>query len=287
MTMILYGKPLMEKMSAELELRISALKEKRVQPTLATVQVGSDPAAEGYLASILRRGEAVGVEVRKITTGESYEEVKELLTRLAEDDAVHGILLFLPLPRSLREKQEELKALIPPEKDVDGVTDGSAAGVYLGSGKGYCPCTAESSIRLLEFYGTLFRGKRAAVVGRSSVIGKPAAMLLLQRDATVTLCHSRTENLAEVTSQADILIAAAGCARLLGKGHVKPGATVVDVGTSWLPEEGKLVGDVRFDEVQDTAGSISPVPGGVGGVTAMVLMEHVVSAAESLCKADR
>lgn len=278
--MILYGKPLMENMSEDLKLRIAALQAKGVCPTLATVQVGSDPAAEGYLASILRRGESVGVKVRKITTGESFAEAETLLKELAADDTVHGILLFLPLPKSLRDRQEELKALIPPHKDVDGVTDGSAAGMYLGNGKGYCPCTAEASIRLLEFYGTKFRGKRAAVVGRSNVIGKPAAMLLLQRDATVTVCHSRTENLAESTSQADILIAAAGSARLLGKEHVKPGATVIDVGTNWDEALGKLVGDVRFQEAESVAGSISPVPGGVGGVTAMVLMEHVVRAAE-------
>lgn len=278
--MILYGKPLMENMSEDLKLRIAKLQAKGVRPTLATVQVGSDPAAEGYLASILRRGESVGVKVRKITTGESFAEAETLLKELAADDTVHGILLFLPLPKSLRDRQEELKALIPPHKDVDGVTDGSAAGMYLGNGKGYCPCTAEASIRLLEFYGTKFRGKRAAVVGRSNVIGKPAAMLLLQRDATVTVCHSRTENLAEVTSRADILIAAAGRARLLGKEHVKPGATVIDVGTNWDEALGKLVGDVRFQEAESVAGSISPVPGGVGGVTAMVLMEHVVRAAE-------
>ena len=278
--MILYGKPLMENMQEDLKLRIAKLQAKGICPTLSTVQVGSDPAAEGYLASILRRGESVGVKVRKITTEESFPEAETLLKKLAEDDTVHGILLFLPLPKSLRDRQEELKALIPPHKDVDGVTDGSAAGMYLGNGKGYCPCTAEASIRLLEFYGTQFRGKRAAVVGRSNVIGKPAAMLLLQRDATVTVCHSRTENLAEVTSQADILIAAAGSARLLGKEHVKPGATVIDVGTNWDEALGKLVGDVRFQEAENLAGSISPVPGGVGGVTAMVLMEHVVRAAE-------
>ena len=278
--MILYGKPLMEQMAEELKSRIAALQEKGVEPVLAVVQVGHDPAAEGYLASILRRGESVGVTVKSITTPVDYAAAKTTLENLAADEKIHGILLFLPLPRELRDKQEELKALIPPHKDVDGVTDGSAAGMYLGNGKGYCPCTAESSIRLLEYYGTEFRGKRAAVVGRSNVIGKPAAMLLLQRDATVTVCHSRTENLAEVTSQADILIAAAGCAGLLGGGNIKPGATVIDVGTNWDETLGKLVGDVRFQEAETVAGNISPVPGGVGGVTAMVLMEHVVKAAE-------
>lgn len=278
--MILYGKPLMEEMQETLSARAKALKERGVQPALAVVRVGDDPAAGNYVASILRRGESVGVTVADIQVEESYEEAKKLLQRLAEDPSVHGILLCLPLPSALKEKQEELKAIIPPEKDVDGVTDGSAAGVFLGSGKGYAPCTAESSLRLLEFYKTQFRGKRAAVVGRSSVIGKPAAMMLLQRDATVTVCHSRTENLAEVTAQADILIACAGCAGLIGKENVKPGATVIDVGTNWDEKQKKIVGDVRFAEVQDVAGAISPVPGGVGGVTAMVLMEHVMSAAE-------
>ena len=278
--MILYGKPLMEKMGEDLKVRIAALQAKGTQPTLAVVQVGRDPAAEGYLASILRRGESVGVTVRDISTPVDYAAAKSTLEELAADKAVHGILLFLPLPKELREYQEELKAIIPPEKDVDGVTEGSAAGMYLMNGKGFCPCTAESSIRMLEFYGTEFRGKNAAVVGRSNVIGKPAAMLLLQRDATVTICHSRTANLEEVTSQADILIAAAGSAGLLGGAHVKPGATVIDVGTNWDEAQGKLVGDVRFAEAEPVAGSISPVPGGVGGVTAMVLMEHVVKAAE-------
>ena len=278
--MILYGKPLMEQMAEELKKRIAVLQEKGVQPTLAVVQVGHDPAAEGYLASILRRGESVGVTVKSISTPVDYTAAKETLKQLAADRDIHGILLFLPLPKQLRDKQEELKAIIPPEKDVDGVTDGSAAGIYLGNGKGYCPCTAESSIRLLEYYGTEFRGKQAAVVGRSNVIGKPAAMLLLQRDATVTVCHSRTANLAEVTSQADILIACAGCAGLVGSENVKAGAAVIDVGANWDEKLGKLVGDVRFEEAEKVAGSISPVPGGVGGVTAMVLMEHVVKAAE-------
>jgi len=278
--MILYGKPLMEQMGEDLKKRVAALQMQKIQPTLAVVEVGMDPAAEGYRASILARGESVDITVRSYNTGESYKEAKSLLKNLAEDDAVHGILLFLPLPESLRHRQEKLKSLIPPEKDVDGVTDGSAAGVYFGNGKGYCPCTAESSIRLLEYYGIGFEGKRAAVVGRSVVIGKPAAMLLLERNATVTICHSRTKDLAEVTSQADILIAAAGCAGLLGKDHVKPGASVVDVGTNWDEKLGKLVGDVRFAEAEPVAEHISPVPGGVGGVTAMVLMEHVVRAAE-------
>lgn len=278
--MILYGKPLMEQMGEELKKRITALQMQKIQPTLAVVEVGMDPAAEGYRASILARGESVGITVQSYNTGVSYKEAKALLNNLAEDDTIHGILLFLPVPESLRHRQEKLKSLIPPAKDVDGITDGSAAGIYMGTGKGYCPCTAEASIRLLEYYGTEFQGKKAAVVGRSAVIGKPAAMLLLERNATVTICHSRTTDLAEATSQADILIAAAGCAGLLGKEHVKPGASIVDVGTTWDEKLGKLVGDVRFEEAENIAGHISPVPGGVGGVTAMVLMEHVVKAAE-------
>ena len=197
---------------------------------------------------------------------------------MSVDESIHGLLLYLPLPAPLHGNEAEVLKHLAPEKDVDGVTEWSAAKLYLGKVDGFAPCTAEACIRLMDFYGVEFAGKTACVVGRSGVIGKPVAMLLLGRNATVTVAHSKTEDLASAASQADILVACAGRAGLIGAEHVKEGAVVIDVGANWM--DGKIVGDVAFEEAEAVADAISPVPGGVGMVTSTVLMEHVVLAAE-------
>ncbi len=270
----------MEAMVASLQKRCDALKAAGTQPCLTVLQVGNDPAAANYQASIRRRADMVGVELRTVVLEEtaSLDAVCGEIHRLNEDDTVHGVLLYLPLPGALHGHEAEVCSCLKPEKDVDGVTEGSAAAVYQDRNTGFAPCTAEACLRLLEYYEVPMEGKTACVVGRSGVIGKPAAMLLLRRNATVTVAHSRTKDLSAVTSQADILIAAAGRAGLITGKHVKPGAVVVDVGANWDGE--KIVGDVRFEEAETVAEAVSPVPGGVGLLTSCVLMEHVILAAE-------
>lgn len=266
----------------QIRMRVETLKTRGIVPGLCVVWVGDDPSAESYGASIRRRAEMVGVQLTTVNlpAASTVEEVCACMDTLNADDSVHGVLLYLPLPGALHGYEDVICARLDPKKDVDGVTAASAAALYLGEKGGFAPCTAEACLRLLEYYEVPLAGKRACVVGRSRVIGKPAAMLLLQRHATVTVAHSRTADLAAVTREADVLIAAAGCAGLITAAHVKPGAVVVDVGANW--QDGKMVGDVLFDEAEAVAGAITPVPGGVGMVTSTVLMEHVVSAAEKL-----
>ncbi len=280
MEKILSGKPAMLHYVEQVKERAEKLKARGVTPGLCVVWVGDDPSAESYGASIRRRAEMVGVELttRNLPAASTVEQVLACIDGLNADASVHGVLLYLPLPGALHGYEDVICARLDPQKDVDGVTAASAAALYLGEKGGFAPCTAEASLRLLEYYGVPLSGKRACVVGRSRVIGKPAAMLLLQKNATVTVAHSRTEDLASVTRQADVLIAAAGCAGLITGAHVKPGAVVVDVGANW--QDGKMVGDVVFDEAEAVAAAITPVPGGVGMVTSTVLMEHVVTAAE-------
>lgn len=280
MEKILSGKPAMLHYVEQVKARVSALGEKGITPGLCVVWVGEDPSAESYGASIRRRGEMVGVRLTAVNlpASSTVEEVCACIDRLNADSAVHGVLLYLPLPGELHGHEDAICARLDPKKDVDGITAASAAALYLGEQGGFAPCTAEACLRLLEYYDVPLSGKNACVVGRSRVIGKPAAMLLLAKNATVTVAHSRTPELAPVTREADVLIAAAGCAGLITGEHVKPGAVVVDVGANW--QDGKMVGDVLFDEAEAVAGAITPVPGGVGMVTSTVLMEHVVTAAE-------
>ncbi len=269
----------MEAMVAELKCRTDALKAKGVTPCLAVVRVGNDPAAENYELSIRKRADMVGVMLQSVVLEEdiSLSSLTDTLDSLSENDEIHGILLYLPLPKALRPYEAEVLTHVASKKDVDGVTAGSAAAVFTGSGAGFAPCTAEAAMKLLAFYGVELSGKHACVVGRSGVIGKPAAMLLLAQNATVTVCHSRTQDLAAMTKTADVLVVAAGKAGLIGHEHVKEGAVVVDVGANRV--DGKMVGDVLTDEVSPVA-SVSPVPGGVGMVTSSVLMEHTIRAAE-------
>lgn len=278
---LLSGKPVMESMVADLSLRASALNKKGITPCLAVVRVGNDPAAENYELSIRKRADMVGVDLRSVVLDEDIplSALTETLDALSEDCAIHGILLYLPLPKALRPYEGEVLSHIAPKKDVDGVTAGSAAAIFTGSGAGFAPCTAEAAMKLLSFYGVELAGKHACVVGRSGVIGKPVAMLLLGQNATVTVCHSRTQDMASITKTADILVVAAGKAGLVGRDHVKEGAVVIDVGANRV--DGKMVGDVLTDEVSPVA-SISPVPGGVGMVTSSVLMEHTIRVAEQM-----
>lgn len=254
------------------------LSRRGVQPTLAIVRVGESGDDVAYERGAVKRAESVGVRVVKYALPQHVAE-RDLIRRirlLGRSRGVHGILLLRPLPDGIG--SERVFAAIAQEKDVDGVTAGSLAGVFAQTGLGFPPCTAEACIEILDYYGVDPAGKRAVVVGRSLVVGRPLSMLLLTRNATVTVCHTQTADLAAVTRGADILVAAAGKPGLICGEHVSPGQVVIDVGINFT-SGGKLAGDVRFDEVMPVVSAVTPVPGGVGTVTTSVLAWHVVTAA--------
>jgi methylenetetrahydrofolate dehydrogenase (NADP+)/methenyltetrahydrofolate cyclohydrolase len=248
-------------------------------PGLATILVGEDPASQIYVGNKQKASREVGIEpIDHRPPGDAtQEEIANLIGELNADPSVSGILLQLPVPDHM--DGPALTGLIDPDKDVDGLTPVSAGRLVQGR-PGLRPCTPSGVIELLDRYDVELEGAEAVVVGRSILVGKPVAQLLLERNATVTTCHSRTHDLEEVCSRADVLIAAVGVPRLLGAGHVKPGATVIDVGMNRL-EDG-LAGDVDFDAVVDRAGLITPVPGGVGPMTVAMLLRNTVLAARTV-----
>jgi methylenetetrahydrofolate dehydrogenase (NADP+)/methenyltetrahydrofolate cyclohydrolase len=246
-------------------------------PGLATILVGDDPASAVYIANKRRACAEVGIadHHRHLPAGTEQAEVADLIEQLNADPDISGILLQLPVPEPL--DGHALASLIVPEKDVDGLTPLSAGRLAQGT-PGLRPCTPLGVIELLDHHGVPLEGAEAVVVGRSDLVGKPVASLLLARNATVTVCHSRTRDLASVCARADVLIAAVGVARLIGADHVKPGAAVIDVGMNRLDEG--LCGDVDFDPVREVAGLLTPVPGGVGPMTIAMLLRNTLTAAE-------
>lgn len=279
MTHVLYGKPVVMEMNTQMLKKVEVLKQQNVIPTLATLRVGNRGDDIAYEKGIVKRCEAVGIAVKKIILPESVpqDQVIERIKAINEDHAVHGCLIFRPMPETLDD--EAICDALAPEKDVDGITQGSLAGVFTGKDRGYAPCTAVACMKILDYYGVELEGKRAVVIGRSLVIGKPVAMMLLARHATVTMCHTRTKAMAAIARQADILIAAAGHAGTVDQHFCHPGQVVIDVGINFS-KEGKMIGDANFEEISDVHAAITPVPGGVGTVTTSVLAEHVIQAAE-------
>ncbi len=279
MAEILRGAPVADAISEKLSERCAALERRGVRPTLAIVRVGERPDDVAYERAALRRCERVGVAARLFTlpADAGRGELLRAIDEINGDGSVHGCLMFRPLPGHLDEA--EARGALRPEKDVDGMTASSLAGVFTGSGEGFAPCTAQSVMELLHYYGIDPAGRRAAVIGRSLVIGRPVAMLLQAENATVTMCHTRTRELPELCRGAEILVAAAGCAGMVDAGFVNPRQVVIDVGVNAAPEGG-LCGDVKFGEVEPLVRAIAPVPGGVGSVTTAVLCAHVVEAAE-------
>ena len=275
------GAPVAAALSERVAAQVERLKQRGVSPALAIVRVGQRPEDLSYERGALKRCEMVGITVKQFILPDTVEltELLHIVEAINQDAAIHGCLLFRPLPRHLDEAA--VCAALAPSKDVDGITAGSLAGVFAGSGSGFPPCTAQACLEILDYYGYELTGKRAVVVGRSLVIGKPAAMLLLQRNATVTLCHTRTADLAAECRRADVLIAAAGKAGMLGVSHISPGQAVIDVGIN-LDADGMLVGDVDFAAAEPVADAVTPVPGGVGAVTTSVLARHVAEAAARL-----
>ena len=285
MAKILKGADVAASTDAKTSALVAELKAKGIEPTLAVLRVGERSDDLAYERGAAKRCEGVGINFRReiLPADVTQEELMAKLDELNNDTSVHGILVFSPLPRHLDMKA--VRDALLPEKDVDGITEGSLAGVFTGSEKGFCPCTAAAAAELLDFYGVNCTGKSAVVVGRSLVVGKPAAMLLLARNATVTVCHTRTPDIAAVTKNADIVIAAAGCMNMIGRDHVSEGQIIVDVGINWDAEANRLRGDVDFDAAEPIVDAITPVPGGVGSVTTSILASHTALAAKRQAKA--
>ena len=278
MATILKGAPVVAAMNERNAALCEQLKAKGITPTLAVVRVGEREDDLSYERGVMTRCGKVGVAVRQflLPADATQDALLEVIEKINADKSIHGCLLFRPLPRQFDDRT--IRAALAPEKDIDGITDGSLAGVFTNTAVGYPPCTAQACLEILKFYNIPLSGKRAVVVGRSLVVGKPAAMMLDRENATVTLCNSRTQNLPEVCREADVVVVAMGKMGFIGAEHLRAGQVVVDVGIH-VNEEGRLCGDVRFGEAEPVVEAITPVPGGVGTVTTSVLVSHVVEAA--------
>lgn len=281
---IIDGKKLAAAVKAEAAAEVQQLKEQGVVPCLAVLLVGEDPASQVYVRGKANDCAECGIESRviRLDAATTQEELLAQIEALAADDAVHGILVQLPLPAHIDEAA--VIAAIPPEKDVDGFTPVNAGRLLTGE-PCFAPCTPAGCLRMIRSTGIDITGKRAVVVGRSNIVGKPAALLLLAENATVTVCHSRTQNLADICREADILVAAVGRQGFITGDMIKPGAVVIDVGIN-RGEDGKLHGDVDFDAACEKASFITPVPGGVGLMTRAMLMKNTVAAARAALEAQ-
>ena len=279
MAVILKGAPVVAAMNEANAARCAALKEKGIIPTLAVVRVGAREDDLSYEKGVMTRCGKVGVAVKQflLPADATQPQLLDVIRMINTDPAIHGCLLFRPLPKQFDDRT--VRAALAPEKDVDGITDSSLAGVFTNAALGYPPCTAQACLEILKYYQVPLSGKRTVVVGRSLVVGKPAAMMLDRENATVTLCNSRTQDLPALCKEADIVVVAMGKMGFIGANCLREGQTVVDVGIH-VNEEGKLCGDVRFAEAEPVVDAITPVPGGVGTVTTSVLVGHVVDAAE-------
>ncbi len=277
MAVLLDGKTMAAQLTEGLKAHIEALKEKGVTPGLAVILVGEDPASQVYVRNKGKACDELGMysETIRLPEETTQQELESLIERLNGDARIHGILVQLPLPRHLNEAAA-LRRIVP-EKDVDGFHIENAGRLFTGQ-EGVVACTPKGILHMLKAANVPLAGKEAVVIGRSNIVGKPVAMLLLNENCTVTLCHSRTADLASHTRRADILVAAVGKPRFVTADMVKPGSAVVDVGINRV--NGKVVGDVDFENVEKVAGYISPVPGGVGKMTIGMLMENTVEAAE-------
>ena len=275
----LLGKEVTAALNEKIKERVQALKEKGIEPALCIIRVGENPGDLSYERGASKRCETLGVRCEKIALDENVtqDEMLALIDKVNRDDKIHGVLLLRPLPKLL--DQAVIENALDPAKDVDCMTDSSMSGVFTGKKVGFPPCTPQACMEILDYYGIETTGKKATVIGRSLVVGKPAAMMLLGKNATVTICHTRTVDMAAQAREADILIVAAGRAGIIGADYVREGQVVIDVGIN-VNDEGKLCGDVDYDAVSEVVEAITPVPGGVGSVTTSVLVSHVAEAAE-------
>lgn len=286
MARILAGKDVVAALRDDLRARVEALGERGVTPRLAIVRVGERPDDVSYERTAVKRAEGLGVDTRcfALPADADQAQLEAVIDQVNADDAIHGCLLFRPLPSQMDERAvcDRLDAA----KDVDGISSASLAGVFADTGAGFPPATAQACLEMLDFYGIPVAGRRAVVVGRSLVIGRPVALMLLARNATVTLAHSRTEALADRVREADVVVCATGRARAFGPECFRAGQVVLDVGINF-DDEGQLCGDVDFAAVEPLLGdegAITPVPGGLGSVTTSVTMAHVIAAAEAAAR---
>ena len=287
----LLGKEVNEAIVADLQARVAALQKKGIVPTLGILRVGENPSDLSYEKGAEAKAAQVGVAIIKYALPENStkEQVLAAIDSLNADENIHGVLMLRPLPAHLKDDQNEICNRLDPKKDVDCMTHLSNAGVFEGrSDLGYTPCTAAACMEILDHYNIDCAGKNAVVIGRSAVVGKPVAMLLMARNATVTVCHTKTVNTAEICRNADIIISAAGKLGSLTKDFMNPNQVVIDVSMNWDAEKitakgkGGMSGDAVFDEIEPIVAAITPVPGGVGAVTTTVLMKHVVEAADKI-----
>lgn len=274
---LIKGKPVADAITEKVKKEADELKQKGIIPKLKIVRVGEREDDLAYERAAIKRMEACNIacEVLPLPSDISQIDFIEQLKGVNNDGTVHGILLFRPLPKQINEN--DIKFIIRPEKDIDCLNPINVAKVIEGDETGFPPCTPSAAMEILKYYNVEMKGREAVVLGRSMVVGKPAAMLLLKENATVTICHSKTNNLEDVTGKADILIAAIGKSNFITAKHVKEGAAVIDVGIN-VDEEGKITGDVNTSDCIEKAGLITPVPAGVGSVTTAVLAKHVIKA---------
>jgi methylenetetrahydrofolate dehydrogenase (NADP+)/methenyltetrahydrofolate cyclohydrolase len=279
---IIDGKQIAEKVTEQVQKRVEALKAKGITPGLAVVLVGNNAASQTYVNNKTKTCERLGMFSVLIRLEEkvSEEELLKQVELLNNDEKIHGILVQLPLPKQIEE--DRVIAAISPLKDVDGFHPVSVGKMMIGQ-QTFLPCTPFGVMKLLEYSGVEIAGKHAVIVGRSNIVGKPMGQLLLQKDATVTYCHSKTKDLQTFTKQADILVVAIGRAKVIDASYIKEGAVVIDVGMN-RDENNKLCGDVDFTSMREVASKITPVPGGVGPMTIAMLMENTCLSAENTCK---
>lgn len=278
MASLLTGKEVSNAVKERVTEKVKTLVQSGVTPTLAILRVGERPDDLSYERSAIKVAQTLGIDVRSIVlpANATQENIESAIDDINGDASIHGCLMFRPLPKGINETA--LCNRLDASKDMDGIGLSSLAGIFAGTGQGYAPCTAQACIEICDFYNIPVQGKRIVVIGRSLVIGKPVSMLFLQRNATVTICHSRSENLADITQSADVVVCATGRAKAYDAQYFSAGQTVIDVGIN-VDEQGNLCGDVDFDSVEPVVGAITPVPRGVGSVTTALLMEHVVQAA--------
>ncbi len=281
MAEVMLGVEVAKAMKTQIIEKVESWKEKGINPNLTIIRVGAREDDLAYERGAKKRMELTGIDCKVLELPEdiSQEKLEAEFQKVNEDSKVHGILLFRPLPKHLNE--EPLRMMIDPYKDVDGMSPVNMAKVFSGDVSGHAPCTAEAVMEMLDYYQIDLTGKKVAIVGRSMVVGRPLSMLMLQKNATVTICHTRTKDLPGTLREAEVLVAAAGKAKMITEDMVGEGAIVADVGIN-VDEDGNLCGDVDFEAAEKKASYISPVPRGVGSVTTSVLAKHVVKSVELL-----
>jgi methylenetetrahydrofolate dehydrogenase (NADP+)/methenyltetrahydrofolate cyclohydrolase len=279
MAEILKGKDVVDAMKAKMPADVEPLKSKGVEPTLAIVRVGERGDDISYEKGAMTRCKGIGVAVKNfvLPADATQDDLLKVIDQVNKDKGIHGCLLFRPLPKHINENY--VRNQLAPEKDVDGITDLSMAGTYACTELGFPPCTPTACMEILDHFQIDLTGKKVVIVGRSLVVGKPAAIMALQKNGTVTVCHTKTKDMAAVVREADIVIACAGKAGVVGEGFFKEGQVVIDVGINF-DEEGNMKGDVDFAAAEPVVKAITPVPGGVGTVTTSVLVKHVIEAAK-------